>query len=239
MVAAVAAMSAASAGGAPLSTKWGVFDGSAYGDADGAAPSLHAASGDFWYASLVKGTSGILWALQHTDNSGPFVRVGANGALARYWLRRSNFTTGADEDTVTDVFDDTERLVIWQSLDEGVNAGLYSWVDGDVAVTYHGADTEGRQGQAPWPPNLLTLGGTNGAGSFVGKMGFFAAGQGAPLSSFAAIQSAYSAGGRRALPAALATAAGSNPAIAIVIDGQSDPAFGDAPVWTGITYADP
>lgn len=235
-----------------LSPKWAVFDGvSTKAELNSIADQLHAVNGDFWYAFLLKVSTGGLLYL-HDSAGGPTTAgrieiYDKTGDQAHYRTLQANWVLAAAHDTTQDVFDDAVHLVVWQTKDEGTNAGVYSQVDGNATV-YHGAGSELRQGMGdPWPPDLLSIGDTAGvAGPLTGKIGWMAFGKGTPLdgSGGSDIWTAYNGAatvdkGRRALAAAITTAAGQDPKFAGVLDGETSPAYGPAVTWTAVTYAAP
>jgi hypothetical protein len=228
--------------GSETVTEWATFDGAlSTGDFSSVATQLHGVNGDYWYAALVKVTSGTLFSLHPTAGGGPWLRIrkNAGSSKAQYFLRNASFLAAADQDTAEDVFDDTIKIVVWETRDTGTHADLRSLVINN-AVTYHGASSENRQGQGGnWPPDVADF--SPATIELDGQVGWFGAGQGLPLSNAGGpdtILEMYRLHGRHGLTAAFAAAAAQNPKVAGVLDGVTPMDFGTLDL-TDVTYTDP
>ena len=222
-----------------LSAEFAKFNGTTtVGTINSVASQLHSLDGDYWYAALIKAGNdgGRILELTDTGDSSPFLIVGDSVAKSRYRGRRDLFMATADETTAEDVYDDAIHLIVWETRDEGANAGLRSFVD-NGAVTFYGAGTEVRS-LVNWA-DTAEIGGRAGSTRFDGLMGWLGAGTGRATDGAVAIWAALQAGGRRALSEAFDAVAGVSLIAAYVLDGETAPDAGPAISWTDITYEVP
>jgi len=222
-----------------LSLEFAKFNGTTtVGTINSVASQLHSADGDYWYAALIKSGNdgGRFFELTDTGDTSPFLILNASVAKARYRSRRAGFVITADETTADDVYDDTTRLIVWETRDEGADAGIRSFIDDDPVVFY-GAGSEVRS-LVNWA-NTAEIGGRSGADRFDGLMGWFGSGTGRATDGRAAINAALASGGRRALSAAFDAVSGVDLIAAYVLDGESPPDAGPAIAWTDITFEVP
>ncbi len=223
----------------PIARQFAKFNGTTtVGLINSVASLLHSADGDFWYAALLQAANdgGRFLELTDSGDTSPFLIAGDSVAKSRYRSRRDGFVITADETTTEDVYDDTLHLIVWETRDEGANAGVRSFVD-DGPVTFYGAGSEVRA-LVNWA-DTAEIGGRAGASRFDGHMGWLGSGIGRATDGAAAIWAALQSGGRRALSSAFAIAAGTDPTFAGVLDGSTPSDFGPEVDWTDVVWEIP